>query len=101
VRWVSCFTSPVALDQRKICCWPGVSVLVVQVEKKASVALSGDQVGELLEQSVAPAGGGIRVDRRGHVEGCDLALLERPGHERSVRREGYSAGLGELLRATR
>src|ERR1700744_2403743 len=53
VRWVSCLTSPEDLDQRKIWVWSGLVVSPVQVERKARVAPSGDQMGVLSAQCEA------------------------------------------------
>jgi hypothetical protein len=72
VKCVSCFTLPVAFDHRKICCCPGLSVFEVQVEKNASVVLSGDQTGELLEQSVAAPTGAINCSFEGSGSTADV-----------------------------
>jgi hypothetical protein len=45
---------PAAFDQRKICSGEDLSVLPVQVERKARVWPSGDQMGDELEQLLAP-----------------------------------------------
>src|ERR1700761_1420900 len=59
VTWVSCLVSPVARFQRKICSWPGLESLAVQVEVKARIWLSGDQTGSVEAQAVAPLGATI------------------------------------------
>lgn len=58
--WVSCLTSPVARDQRKICGWPGFSSFEVQVLVKARVFESGDHTGAELAQAVSALGDMMR-----------------------------------------